>query len=63
MNLIKKGKWYPKVLKFLKNHKVRIIESSPEEHDNMMAVVQVLTHFSYISTASAIEKLGINKRY
>jgi len=56
----KEGKWYPKVLKFLNEKKVRIIESSPEEHDNMMAVVQVLTHFSYISTASAIKKLGIN---
>ncbi|MBZ9570746.1 prephenate dehydrogenase [Methanobrevibacter sp. TMH8] len=54
------GKWYPKVVEFLKNHKVRVIESTPEEHDNMMAVVQVLTHFSYISTASAIKKLGIN---
>ncbi|MDR0900150.1 MAG: prephenate dehydrogenase, partial [Methanobrevibacter sp.] len=56
----KKGKWYPKVMNFLKNHKMRIIESTPEEHDEMMAVVQVLTHFSYISTASAIKKLGIN---
>lgn len=56
----KEGKWYPKVLKFLKDRKVRIIEASPEEHDDMMAVVQVLTHFSYISTASAIKKLGIN---
>ncbi|MCL2688149.1 MAG: prephenate dehydrogenase [Methanobrevibacter sp.] len=56
----KEGKWYPKVLKFLKNHKVRIIETTPQEHDDMMAVVQVLTHFSYISTASAIKKLGIN---
>ena len=26
----------------------------------MMAVVQVLTHFSYISTAAAIEKLQVN---
>lgn len=56
----KKGIWYPKVLKFLNDKKVRIIEASPEEHDDMMAVVQVLTHFSYISTASAIKKLGIN---
>ncbi|OQD59716.1 prephenate dehydrogenase [Methanobrevibacter arboriphilus JCM 13429 = DSM 1125] len=56
----KEGKWYPKILKFLNDRKVRIIEASPEEHDDMMAVVQVLTHFSYISTASAIKKLGIN---
>ena len=59
-NQKEEGKWYPKVVKFLKDHKVRVIESTPEEHDNMMAVVQVLTHFSYISTASAIKKLGIN---
>ncbi|WP_263641178.1 prephenate dehydrogenase/arogenate dehydrogenase family protein [Methanobrevibacter arboriphilus] len=52
----KEGKWYPKILKFLNDRKVRIIEASPEEHDDMMAVVQVLTHFSYISTASAIKK-------
>lgn len=56
----KEGKWYQKVLSFLNDRKVRIIEASPEEHDDMMAVVQVLTHFSYISTASAIKKLGIN---
>ncbi|MCL2116016.1 MAG: prephenate dehydrogenase [Methanobrevibacter sp.] len=57
---LKKGKWYLKIFNFLKNHKVRIIESSPKEHDDMMAVVQILTHFSYISTAVAMEKLGVN---
>ena len=56
----KEGKWYPKIINFLNNNKVRIIEATAEEHDDMMAVVQVLTHFSYISTASAIKKLGIN---
>lgn len=57
---LKKGKWYPKIFNFLKNHKVKVIESSPKEHDEMMAIVQILTHFSYISTAVAIEKLGAN---
>ena len=57
---IKKGKWYPKVFNFLKTHNVRVIESSPKEHDDMMSIVQILTHFSYISTAVAIEKLGVN---
>ncbi|KZX15789.1 T-protein [Methanobrevibacter cuticularis] len=57
---IKKGKWYPKVIDFLKKHKMRIIEASPSEHDKMMSIVQILTHFSYISTASAIKKLGIS---
>ena len=57
---IEKGKWYPKVYKFLEDKGLRIIETTAEHHDDMMGVVQVLTHFSYISTASAIEKLQIN---
>ena len=57
---IHKGKWYERVYKFLEEKGMRIIETSPEHHDDMMAVVQVLTHFSYISTASAIEKLKVN---
>jgi len=57
---LKKGKWYLKVFNFLKHHKVRIIESSPKEHDDMMSIVQILTHFSYISTAIAMERLGVN---
>lgn len=55
-----KGKWYDRVYKFLENKGMRIIETTPEHHDDMMAVVQVLTHFSYISTAAAIEKLQVN---
>jgi prephenate dehydrogenase len=57
---IKKGKWYEKVVNYLKNHKTQIVESTPEKHDKMMAIVQILTHFSYISTASAINKLGVD---
>ena len=57
---IEKGKWYPKVYKFLEDKGMRVIETTAEHHDDMMGVVQVLTHFSYISTASAIEKLQIN---
>ena len=55
-----KGKWYPKIYNFLKEKNMRIIETTPEHHDNMMGIVQVLTHFSYISIASTIEKLNIN---
>ena len=57
---LKKGKWYPRVYKFLEDLGMRIVETSPEHHDDMMGVVQVLTHFSYISTASAIERLKID---
>ncbi len=56
----KKGKWYPKVYKYLESKNMRIIETSAEKHDFMMSIVQVLTHFSFISTASAIEKLKVD---
>ena len=53
----RKGKWYGKVYDYLASKNMRIIETSAEKHDFMMSIVQVLTHFSFISTASAIEKL------
>lgn len=56
----KKGKWYPKVYNYLASKNMRIIETSAENHDFMMAIVQVMTHFSFISTASAIEKLNVD---
>ena len=57
---IEKGNWYPRVYKFLEDKGMRIVETTPEHHDDMMGIVQVLTHFSYISTASAIEKLQVD---
>ena len=56
----RKGEWYDKVYNYLKSKNMRIIETSAEKHDFMMSIVQVLTHFSFISTASAIEKLKVN---
>lgn len=56
----RKGEWYERIYNYFDRKKARIMETTPEHHDRMMAVVQVLTHFSYISTASAIEKLKIN---
>ena len=56
----KKGKWYPKVYNYLASKNLRIIETTAENHDFMMSIVQVLTHFSFISAASAIEKLSVD---
>ncbi|WP_407414636.1 prephenate dehydrogenase [Methanobrevibacter sp.] len=55
-----KGKWYKKVYDYLANRNMRIIETTAEHHDFMMSIVQVLTHFSFISTASAMEKLKVD---
>ena len=56
----KKGKWYKRVYDYLSSKNMRIIETTAEKHDFMMSIVQVLTHFSFISTASAIEKLKVD---
>ncbi len=56
----KKGKWYKKVYDYLSGKNMRIIETTAQHHDYMMSVVQVLTHFSFISTASAMEKLKVD---
>ena len=45
----KKGKWYDKVYNYLAGKNMRIIETTAEHHDFMMSIVQVLTHFSFIS--------------
>lgn len=55
-----KSQWYYKVLKFLEKEKAKILVTSPKKHDKMMSVVQVLTHFTYISIASTMEKMGVD---
>lgn len=52
--------WYIRVLNFLEAEKARVLITSPEKHDEMMSVVQVLTHFAYISIAVAIDKLQVD---
>ncbi|WP_406532254.1 prephenate dehydrogenase [Methanobrevibacter sp.] len=56
----RKGKWYERVYNYLDSKNMRIIETTSEKHDYMMSIVQVLTHFSFISTASTIEKLKVD---
>ena len=56
----KKGEWYKKVYDYLTGKNMRVIETTAEHHDYMMSIVQVLTHFSFISTASAMEKLKVD---
>ena len=55
-----KGKWYPKVVKFLESENSRLIETTPEIHDQMMSIVQGLTHFTYISIAATLKRLEVD---
>ena len=55
-----KGKWYNKVYNFFKEENARIIVTTPEIHDQMMSIVQGLTHLAYISIAATIERLDVD---
>ncbi len=57
---VRAGKRFAKIKQFLLEHKARAYESSPAEHDKMMAVVQGLTHFAYISIGKTLQELNIN---
>ena len=52
--------WLPLVKDYLDKTDSEVVLTTPEEHDKYMSIVQGLTHFSYISLASAIRKLNIN---
>lgn len=57
---LEEGDWYLKVVDFLEKEQARVLVTTPENHDRMMSIVQGLTHFAYISIASAIEKMGVD---
>jgi prephenate dehydrogenase len=50
------------LMDFLKKHKAKVFETKADEHDRAMAVVQGLTHFAYISTASTLAALDVDVR-
>jgi len=45
--------------KYLKNNKLTVLESTPEKHDKMMAIVQALNHFNTITLGLALAKTNI----
>jgi len=50
-------KWLPIIRKLYEGSGAHIELMSPEQHDKMMAVVQGLTHFGYISIGSVFKEL------
>lgn len=60
LNPIRGKKWHPKLRKLFEKHDARVFECTPGEHDKIMAVVQALTHFSYISFAKTLKDLDFD---
>lgn len=57
---LRRSRWVERAVNFLRRRGVRVLITSPEKHDKMMSVVQVLTHFAYISIALTIRDLGVD---
>lgn len=55
-----RGQMFKKVLKFLESENARVVISTPHLHDEMMSIVQGLTHFTYISIATALQRLQVD---
>jgi len=60
---IRSKKWEKFLTDFFTKHKARVFISTPKEHDKIMSVVQGLTHFAYITTASTIRELDMDVRF
>ncbi len=59
---VRGGKWLPWLKGILAAHGARVVESTPKEHDEVMAVVQGLTHFTYISVGKTFKDMGFDVR-
>ncbi|MCK4491649.1 MAG: prephenate dehydrogenase/arogenate dehydrogenase family protein, partial [Candidatus Altiarchaeales archaeon] len=59
---VRAGKWLPWMRKFLKKYDAVVYESTPDEHDRLMAVVQGLTHFVFISVGRTLQRLDFDLR-
>ena len=56
----KSERWLPIVRDVFKDEGYNIMESTAEEHDRNMAVVQGLTHFMFIAMARAMEQSDVD---
>ena len=57
---IRRGKWLSWLKRILNKNGLAIIESNPEEHDKMMAIVQALNHLNTITLGIAIAESGVS---
>ncbi len=57
---IRAKRWLSWLREFLKKHRVRVFETTPEEHDRVMAVVQGLTHFAYIAVGKTLKEIDFD---
>jgi prephenate dehydrogenase len=55
------NKWLPWLRAILEANGARIVEAAPEKHDNMMALIQGLTHLNTILMGLSLKEAGIDQ--
>jgi prephenate dehydrogenase len=53
--------WLPRVRGILEGRGAKLVETTPERHDEIMAVVQALNHLDTIAVGLAIRRSGIDR--
>ncbi len=53
-------KWLPRIKTFFIKNQARVIETTPERHDEWMALVQVLNHLNTITMGLALKRSGFD---
>lgn len=51
--------WYKWMKELFQKNKLDVKELKPEKHDELMAYIQSLTHFSYLALADVLKKSGL----
>lgn len=57
------GKWLKFILSLFKKEKIKFKITNARKHDEIMAVLQGLIHFNFISTAYALEEISKQKNF
>lgn len=57
---VRPGKWLDWIVDLLRKEKATVIQTTPEKHDRMMAVVQCLVHFTSLLFSKTMKEEGIN---
>ena len=53
--------WFPRIRGILEGNGAKLVETTPERHDEVMAVVQALNHLDTIVMGLAIRRSGIDR--
>lgn len=59
---VRPGEWLEWIVDLLRKEQATVIQTAPERHDRMMAVVQCLVHFTSLVFSKTMKEEGINPK-